>query len=102
MGKFTTHLKSQKKLIYATLLVPLGFFTGCSRASDVSVSHITILRETLFERGVPVDPNGIALTRDGGLIVAGSLGGSQGWATRISPAGVVVWRYLVPGASDTS
>jgi hypothetical protein len=60
--------------------------------------HIQILRETLFEQGLGVDPHGIALTHDGGLVVAGSLYG-RAWATLINPTGTVAWRYLFPNSS---
>jgi hypothetical protein len=101
MGKFTTPPKTGKKALYASLLVPLSWLTGCSGANQDRVSHISISSETLFEKGSGVDPNGIALTQDGGLVVAGNLGG-HGWATRIGPTGAVAWRYPFahPAASD--
>jgi hypothetical protein len=98
MGKFTKHPKSGKKLLYASLLVPLGWCVGCSGASQDPISHITISRETLYESGFGVDPSAIAPTHDGGLLVAGKLIG-HGWATRIGPTGAVAWRYPFPRPS---
>lgn len=98
MAKFTTHTKSGKKLLYASLLLLPGCLTGCSGASGNPVSHIVISRETLFESGLGVDPHGIAATQDGGLVVAGTVN-ARAWATRIGPAGAVTWRYLFPNSS---
>jgi hypothetical protein len=75
-----------------------GLASSAVQAQD-SVSHISILREDLFESGLGADPKGIAQSHDGGLVVAGSIG-NLAWATRIGPTGHVIWRYLLPPADN--
>jgi hypothetical protein len=67
-------------------------------APQTSESHIKIEKEMLIERGAPVDPRSIAITRDDGFVVAGSLGGNPAWATRIDSKGQAIWRYVMSSA----
>jgi hypothetical protein len=64
-------------------------------ASADGLGHIRILREVLYERGVPVDPAAMTRAPSGDVIVAGSIG-NKAWATRIGANGQVLWRYIRP------
>jgi hypothetical protein len=60
-----------------------------------TASQIRVLKETLFESGIPVVPHSIARTRSGDFVVAGSIGEDRAWATRIGSQGQVIWRHAL-------
>jgi len=67
-------------------------------SSISSAAELTVTNTVHLEQGATVDPKAMALTRDNGFIVAGSLGSEaqrkSAWAVKTDSKGNVMWRYV--------
>lgn len=73
-------------------LILLPAMPGCS--PSVRTPHVSIEHEVFLEKGQGCGEQGITLTRDGGLILAGKV--FEACATRVTAQGEILWRYVEP------
>src|ERR1700683_2699155 len=75
------------------VLCAVGAIISTTPTSADDSSHIKVLREVLYERGISAIPNAMKRAANGDLVIAGFIGG-KGWAPRIGVNGEVLWRYI--------
>jgi len=83
------------------VLATVSCASSPASAEDSSADHgIRLVREIALERGLVAQPKAIAVTHDGGYVVAGLVGTHGGaWAVRLAASGEVQWRHVVPNDS---
>lgn len=66
--------------------------------NSASAGALSIIREVTLESesaGFVMNPNTVVRANDDGFVIAGGISGTQqAWATKIDPAGQIVWQYL--------
>jgi hypothetical protein len=82
------------KLFTSLLIACLATNIAISE-SACAASHIEIVRDVLFERGVAISPQAITSTPDGGFVIVGTIGVAQAWAIRIDSNMHVMWRQTL-------
>ena len=75
-------------------------FTISTGLADPSNRKITVTKEVLLMQGTTgIALHSIVKTPDGGFVIVGSIG--NGWATRVTAAGEVIWNYHDSGKSPS-